>query len=164
MSELTQQERDMRMKQAASILVWPVPSKDHPEARRKHKSVAVGAAKFLWNYYEEEYGEKPNLHTMLRWWWKVARRVVDIPTVCADEMREVWGHKESGKMVDLSKVSPNAFFGYQSFKAACYFVAAAGHKGTDPEAPEMLRSAGFDVPEIDVASVARMLAVADSVE
>lgn len=164
MTELTQDEREKRMREAVAILVWPVPPKTHPEALRKHKSVAVAAAKYLWGFYEDEYGEKPDLHTVVWWWWKAARRVVDIPNVCAGEMREVWKHKERGIATDLTKASPNAFFAYQSFKAACYFVSAKGYKGNDPETPVMLRSAGFDVPEVDTSQIWKTLATAESVE
>lgn len=155
---------EQRAKEAVAILVWPVPSTNHPEARRKHKSVCVAAAKYLWDFYEREYSEKPDLHTIVRWWWKAARRCVDIPAVCADEMREVWKHKERGIRTDLTKASPNAFCAYQSFKAACYFVRAKGYKGNDPEAPVMLRSAGFDVPEVDTGQIWKTLAAAESVD
>ena len=107
----------------------------------------LGAAHHLLNWYEVEYEGRPTIADMVLWWWKAARREVDIRALWDDEMRAVWKMDERSTAPDPATASVNAFYGYLARHAACVFIRARGHNPDDHIGRELLRSAGFPAPD-----------------
>lgn len=107
----------------------------------------LGAAHHLLNWYEAEYEGRPTIADMVLWWWKAARREVDIRAVWTNEMRAVWTTTQRSAAPDPTTASVNAFYGYLAHHAACVFIRARGHNLDDDIGRELLRSTGFPPPD-----------------
>lgn len=106
-----------------------------------------GAAAHLLEWYPVAYERRPAIGDMVLWWWKAARREVDIRAAWAEEMRALWKTDERPDALDPATASVNAFYGHLANYAACAFVRAKGHKPDDEAGRELLRVAGFSPPE-----------------
>lgn len=106
-----------------------------------------GAAAHLLEWYRLAYKRRPAIGDMVLWWWKAARREVDIRAVWSDEMRAKWKTDERPDAPDPATASVNAFYGHLAYHAACAFVSAKGHRPDDEMGRELLRGAGFPPPE-----------------
>jgi hypothetical protein len=106
-----------------------------------------GAAAHLLEWYRVAYERRPAIGDMVLWWWKAARREVDIRAAWAEEMRALWKTDERPDALDPATASVNAFYGHLAHHAACAFVSAKGHKPDDEAGRELLRGAGFPPPD-----------------
>lgn len=125
------------VRRAVEIIATPHASDDQ----------AIGAAAYLLKWYQSEYQRRPTLKRIVLWWWKVARREIDIRGVWAYEMRAVWKTNQCSTTSDPATASVNAFYGYLAYHAACVFIRARGHKLDDDIDCELLRDAGFGSPD-----------------
>lgn len=80
---------------------------------------------------------------MVLWWWKAARREVNIPAVWADDMRAVWKTNGRPNAPDPAHAPVNAFYGPLAYQSARVFIKARGHKPDGKIGHELLRSAEF---------------------
>ncbi|WHZ37338.1 hypothetical protein [Sagittula sp. MA-2] len=109
---------------------------------------AIGAAAYLLKWHQAEYRRRPTLKGMVSWWWKAARRLVDIRSLWADEIRLIWKTDECPYALDPASASVNAFYGVLAHHAARVFIAAQGHKPDDDAGRDLMRKAGFSTHEI----------------
>jgi hypothetical protein len=121
------------VRQAISIIATP----------RMPGTQVLGAAVHLLDWHKNEYRHAPEIKEMVLWWWKAARRHVDIREVWADEMRAIW----KTAALDPAKAPVNAFYGHLAHRAARTFIAAKGHLPDDKVGRELLRDAGFPPPD-----------------
>lgn len=132
-------------------------SEDLPESVRRAVALIAtprmpddqvrGAAAHLLEWYPVAYERRPAIGDLVLWWWKAARREVDIRAAWADEMRTLWKTDERPDARDPATASVNAFYGHLAYHAACAFVRAKGHKPDDEAGRELLRVAGFPPPD-----------------
>ena len=94
---------------------------------------AIGAAAYLLKWYQAEYKRRPTLKGVVLWWWKAARRIVDIRSLWADEIRLIWKTDEHQDTLDPACASVNAFYGHLAHHAGERFTSAL--KG-DTNAPQ----------------------------
>lgn len=118
-----------------AIALMATPKMPHDQAR--------GAAAHLLEWYRDAYQRHPAIGDMVLWWWKAARREVDIRAAWADEMRAIWKTDERQDAPDPAAASVNAFYGHLSYHAARAFVSAKGCKPDDSFGRQLLRDAGF---------------------
>lgn len=104
---------------------------------------AIGAAAYLLKWYKAEYHRRPTLKGMVSWWWKAARRRVDIRGLWVDEIRLIWKTDERQDALDPALASVNAFYGVLALHAARIFVIAQGHKPDQDAGRDLMRKAGF---------------------
>lgn len=88
---------------------------------------AIGAAAYLLKWYQAEYHCLPTLKGIVLWWWKAARRSVDIKELWEEEFRVLWRTEERPNSRDPLNASVNALFGHVSYRAARTFIHALGH-------------------------------------
>lgn len=120
-----------------------------------------GAAAHLLEWYSVEYERRPAISDMVLWWWKAARREIDIRTVWANEIRILWKTDDRPDALDPDIASVNAFYGPLAHHAARAFIRARGHTPDEEVGLELLRSAGFPPPDRDrrgVSASTRFLA------
>lgn len=109
---------------------------------------AIGAAAYLLKWYQAEYRRRPTLKRIVSWWWKAARRFVDIRSLWADEIRLIWKTDECPDALDPASASVNAFYGVLAHHAARVFIEAQGHKPDHDTGRDLMRKAGFSTHEI----------------
>ncbi|MBB03911.1 MAG: hypothetical protein CML03_00055 [Pseudooceanicola sp.] len=108
----------------------------------------IGAAAYLLKWYQAEYQRRPTLKRIVLWWWKAARRLVDIRSLWAEEIQLIWKSNERLDALDPACASVNAFYGVLAHHAARVFIAAQGHKPDHDAGRDLLRKAGFSTHEI----------------
>lgn len=106
-----------------------------------------GAAAHLLEWYRVAYERRPAIGDLVLWWWKAARREIDIRAAWAEEMRALWKTDERPDALDPATAPVNAFYGHLAFHAACAFVSAKSHNPDDEAGRELLRGAGFPPPD-----------------
>ena len=104
---------------------------------------AIGAAACLLKWYQAEYERRPTLKGIVLWWWKAARRLVDVRKVWVNEMRVLWKTDTHPGAPDPTRAPVNSFYGHLAYYAACIFIKAKGHNPNDPTGRQLLRSVGF---------------------
>lgn len=104
---------------------------------------AIGAAAYLLKWYQAEYHCLPTLKGIVLWWWKAARRIVDIRSLWADEIRLIWKTDERQDALDPALASVNAFYGALAHHAARVFIAAQGHDPDHGAGRDLMQKAGF---------------------
>lgn len=104
---------------------------------------AIGAAAYLLKWYKTEYQRRPTLKRIVLWWWKAARRQVDIRDLWVDEIRALWRTDERQDALDPACASVNTFYGVLAQHAARIFVAAQGHNPDHDAGRDLMRRAGF---------------------
>ncbi|AUQ81147.1 hypothetical protein [Phaeobacter inhibens] len=107
----------------------------------------IGAAYHLLKWYTSEYESNPEISEMVLWWWKVARRHVDIRKAWVDDMRALWKTSERPHALDPASASVNAFYGHLAQHAARAFITAKGFKPNDDVGRAFLRGAGLPSSE-----------------
>ncbi|GAA6150044.1 hypothetical protein NBRC116586_31060 [Pseudooceanicola nitratireducens] len=104
---------------------------------------AIGAAAYLLKWYQAEYHCLPTLKGIVLWWWKAARRSVDIKELWEEEFRVLWRTEERPNSRDPLDASVNALFGHVSYRAARTFIHALGHHPDDDIARVLLMKSDF---------------------
>ena len=121
------------VRRAVEIIATPHAPDDH----------AIGSAAYLLKWYQTEHQRRPTLKRIVLWWWKAARRLVDIKELWEDEIRVLWRIDERPGAPDPSDASVNAFYGALAHRAARIFIAAQRHNPDQGAGRELLRKAGF---------------------
>ncbi|MBY6114261.1 hypothetical protein KUW09_07265 [Mameliella alba] len=121
------------VRRAVEIIATPHASEDQ----------AIGAAAYLLKWYQAEYQRRPTLKLIVLWWWKAARRQVDIRDLWVDEIRLIWKTDECPDALDPACASVNAFYGVLAHHTARLFIAAQGHKPDQGAGRELMRRTRF---------------------
>ncbi len=104
---------------------------------------AIGAAAYLLKWYQGEYQRRPTLKSIVLWWWKAARRLVDIRGLWAEEIRLIWKTDERHCALDPACASVNAFYGLLAHRSARNFITAQGDNPDYDIGRERMREGQF---------------------
>ncbi|THH34233.1 hypothetical protein E4Z66_19420 [Aliishimia ponticola] len=121
------------VRRAVEIIATPHASEDQ----------TIGSAAYLLKWYQTEYQRRPTLKGMVGWWWRAARRRVDIRGLWVDETRLIWKTNERQDALDPACAPVNAFYGVLAHHAARVFITAQGHNPDQGAGRKLMRGAGF---------------------